>query len=245
MDLRRGDESKIKKQAEDFADLQNEIAGNEVGKISRFLSAEDPRSATARRKKDARRAAETQRFLQLMTDPAYRALYEELGNRLQTAERTTDQAIDLTEKALQNLSNEIFDMETSAAKGPDGMPVFKTADGRVVDAHGEALPAEIAAGIIWPANAPTAESYFAAQERREALGQHLDHLNGYRTDVLGSIRHRYEDTSEPMEKDDLRQALDDIEAMRPELSTISAPKPSSVIPVSGVQGPINVPSMLN
>jgi hypothetical protein len=215
MVLGRDDTGIENKKARDFEDLQNEIAGRDVGKIARFLSADDPRSAEAKRKQQERRAADTRRFLDLMKDPEYRTLYTELGQRLQDAEQQTDQVIAATEAAISALETEIADMEARAAKGPDGTPVFKTADGRVVDANGEELPIEIAAGIIWPADAPSAEAYSAAQAEHDALRQYLDDLNGYRTDVLGGIRDRHDDTTNPMDKVDLRQSLDDIEAMMP------------------------------
>lgn len=204
----------------DFDDLQNENAGWDTGRMARFLSADDPRSDDAKRKKREQQAVEDHRFLELMKDPEYRALYAELGESLREAEQQTDQAIQAALSELAALEQDIADMEAVAAKDPDGNPVFRTRDGRVVNANGEELPIEIVAGIVWPDDAPSGEDYFALKAQRNALAERLTALRGYQTDVLGGIRDRYDDTENPMDKDGLRQALDDIERLRPQAASI-------------------------
>jgi len=207
----------------DFDDLQREVTGQDGARMRRFLSPDDPRVMSAE-KKAAKERAYRDMLDRLLLDPEYRALYSELGDRLGHAEAETDSAIAAIQQQLRVADQELADMEAAAAKGPDGGPVFRRADGRVVSAEGEELPPEIAAGIQWPANAPIAEDYFAAKRRRDDLDAHLDDLHIYRNDTLGGIRHRYEDRDDPMSKDDMRDALDDIQALRPELSRTVAPE---------------------
>lgn len=198
----------------DLDDLQREITGQDGARIRRFLSPNDPRSMTSEQRRQKER---TFRDLldRLLQDPEYRALYQDLGKKLRDAETQTDTAIALVEEKLNKADQLLEGMERRAAKGPDGRPVFRYADGRVVNADDEELPPEIAAGIQWPENAPSAEDYFAAKRHRDDLSTQLDELNIYRNNVLGDIRHRYDDRDNPMSKDDLKDALEDIDRMRP------------------------------
>ncbi|MEP2640081.1 hypothetical protein [Roseobacter sp.] len=219
---------------EDTDDFQNAIAGRDTGRQMRF-GGQTRDAENAERKKSER--AYQDALDRLLQDPAYRALYEELGTRLSEAERNADQTIAAIETALEAVEDEIADMETNAAKGPDGAPVFRTADGRVVNADGEELPPEIAEGIQWPPNAPSAEDYFDAKGRHDALITSLDDWRKYRNDTLGGIRDRHEDRGNPMTKDEIGDALEEIDSARPdtvalEASTVSAEAEITVGPVA-------------
>ena len=208
------------KRQRDFDDLQNEAAGNETGRITRFLSAEDKRSVEGKRRKRERQEAADRRLMDLMKDPEYAALYHDLGDKLRDAETGADETIAAMQAHLRAIEIDIAEMEARAAKGPDGAPVFRTADGRVVNADGEELPPEIAAGIVWPDNALSAEDYLAARAERDAAEAKLNEWQNYRNDALGDIRHRYDDEDNPMTKDELRDALDAVEAARPVAATL-------------------------
>lgn len=203
----------------DFDDLQREVTGQDGARMRRFLSPDDPRVMSAE-KKAAKERAYRDLLDRLLLDPEYQALYTDLGDKLGQAEAETDSAIAMIQHQLRVADQAIADMEAAAAKGPDGQPVFRAPDGRVVNAEGQELPPEIAAGIQWPANAPTAEDYFAAKRRRDDLETHLEDLHIYRNDTLGGIRHRYDDRDDPISKDDLRDVLEQIEAQRPAMASL-------------------------
>ena len=135
-------------------------------------------------------------------------------------------------------------MEARAAKTLDGSPVFRTADGRVVNADGEDLLPEIAAGIQWPANAPTAEEYFDAKQRHDELTTSLEEWHGYRNDTLGGIRDRYEERDNPMSKGELRDAQDAIERSAPSLASLEiVPASTDTQPIVSVTAQ-NIPTAL-
>jgi len=90
-------------------------------------------------------------------------------------------------------------------------------DGRVVDENSTALPPEIAARIIWPPNASSAEDFFQAKADRDRLQDDLAAWRTFRTDVLGDTHDRHDYSDDPMTKDDMRDALDRIETARPEM----------------------------
>lgn len=212
---------------QEFQDQQHEVAGLETGRQSRF-GVGLARKLELKEEK-AREQAFQDALDRLLQDAEYRALYEELGNRLSEAEMKADQMITMLEKALIDLDESIADMETNAAKGPDGAPVFRTSDGRVVDTNGKALPPEIAEGIIWPPNAPTAEDYFAAKTHRGELTNSLEEWQGYRNDTLGGIRDRHEDRDNPQTIEGLERDLDAIETARPEILSLETTAPKDVL----------------
>lgn len=200
-------------------DYHNAISGLETGRMLRFGAKSKAQVEAKQRKADRVFQDALDR---LLADPEYRILYEQLGDRLAEAERTADQALANIQTAIDTLDDQIAEMEVHAARGPDGLPVFRTADGRVVNAYGEELPAEIAEGIIWPPNAPSAEAYFSARDRRSYLRSQLEDWQGYRNETLGGLRHRYDDRDEPMSKDELKGALDALDAARPPAISMEA-----------------------
>lgn len=202
------------KRQRDFDDLQNEISGADTGRMRKFLSPNDDRTPDGKRKK-AEQERMRQTLADLMRDPEYARLYSELGNRLRDAETQADTALATIQRLLAAAQQEVADMEDSAARDPDGRQVFRYADGRVVYADGSDVAPEIVAGIVWPTNAPSAEDYFAAKTRQQALVDQLRELDTYRNDVLGGIRDRYDSDDPPMSHDDLKDALDEIETLNP------------------------------
>ncbi len=206
------------RERQDFTDQQNELMGNETGRRARFLGGANAR--TARLEKERKDRVFRDLLDRLLDDPEYRALYEELGRELSSAEFEADDAISDLEQKLADVRNQIDALENAAARGPDGQPVFKTADGRVVAVDGQELPPEIADGIIWPANAPTAEDYFTLQQNQRDLTDLLDQWRTYRFEVLGDIRDRYDDREKPMTKDDYRNDLARIQDAVPDMSKV-------------------------
>eukprot|EP00581_Thalassiosira_minuscula_P025069 CAMPEP_0184406772 /NCGR_PEP_ID=MMETSP0738-20130409/1864_1 /TAXON_ID=385413 /ORGANISM="Thalassiosira miniscula, Strain CCMP1093" /LENGTH=248 /DNA_ID=CAMNT_0026763749 /DNA_START=240 /DNA_END=986 /DNA_ORIENTATION=- len=202
------------KRQRDFDDLQNEISGADTGRMRKFLGPNDDRTPEGKRKKvEQERLRQT--LADLMRDPEYARLYVELGNQLRDAETQADTVLAMIQRQLAAVQEEVADMEASAARDPDGKQVFRFADGRVVYADGSDVSPEIAAGIIWPPNAPSAEDYFAAKTRQETLADQLSEWDTYRNDVLGDIRDRYDSDDPPMNRNDLKNALNDIEQLTP------------------------------
>lgn len=210
---------------EDRDDFHNAIAGRETGRQVRF-GGRTRDAETSERKKSERAFRDA--LDRLLQDAEYRVLYEQLGETLSDAERNADQTIADIQIALRQLDDDIADMEARAAKTLDGKLVFRTADGRVINEDGEELPPEIADGIQWPPNAPTAEEYFGAKGRRGELAAGLEEWQGYRNDTLGDIRNRYDDRENPMDKNDLSNAIQQIQASAPQASSFAQAAPSAI-----------------
>lgn len=198
----------------EFQDYGHELAGVNTGRMSRFgTGAARADEITDKKRKD--RAYRDALDHLLATDPEYRKLYEELGETLSSAESEADTKINAIQSALEAQQDQNQDMRDRAPK-IDGKAVFRYADGRVVNQDGNEIDPDIAAGIVWHANAPNAEDYFAGLERENALQQRLNDWRNYRNDVLGGIRNRYDDRDNPMGKGDIRDAVEDIESKAPE-----------------------------
>lgn len=229
----------------DLQDYGHEVAGLEAGRMARF-GIGTARKLEVKEKERSERAYRNA-LDRLLLDPEYRRLYEKLGERLTAAETDADTAIAMIEEQLRLAAREIEIMESAAARDPDGKLVFQYADGRVVYADGSEVPAEIAAGIMWPEGAPSAEDYFAAKDRYAEWQVRLAEWQTYRNDVLGGIRDRYDDQDNPFkDTDDLKDALDRIEEQRPELTTskVDPPDPDRNVATADLSA-LNKPSSLN
>lgn len=219
----------VAKRQRDFDDLQHEISGVDVGRIRRFLSPEDDRTPEGKRKKRELERIR-QRLSDLMLDPAYARMHRQLAERLSRAETEADGALELLRGRLEQVSEAISSIEDLAARGPDGKIVFQQADGQVVYSDGSKVPDDIAAGVIWPPNAPSAEEYFALKSRQLETEAQLNAWDSYRMEVLGPIRDRMDDEDKPFETtDDLRDALEQIEELRPSMASVETRSPKEAV----------------
>jgi hypothetical protein len=227
-------EDVAKRRQDDFDQQQREASGVDVGQIARFYPGQAAHGVAAQEKK-ANEQAYRDLLEVYLRDPKYAALCIELGEKLSAHEIDADLAIDAYEVEIAQMNALIAEMENKAARDPKGQLVFKYADGRVVTANDDTIPIEIAEGIIWPDRAPTAEEYFAVKDNLAAFQTQLDEWHSYRNDTLGSVRDRYDDRDNPMSKDDLRGALEDIERAAPDAVMLArdevraaAPTPAQV-----------------
>lgn len=106
-------EERDKQQAQLRDDFNNEMAGRDVGRISRFLSADTREARTNGNKREERRAAMTTLQMLLSNDPEYARLYRDTERRLHEAQDRLDAALETvlrtkeqTEERLRNARNE-------------------------------------------------------------------------------------------------------------------------------------------
>lgn len=248
MDLE--DTSKRKRQR-DHDDLQNEIAGRSTGRQRRFLPA-DGADGSLDGKRGNGRGGLTALDILLLTDPIYAALYSQVGEALEAAERDTAAAIDAAERALDAARTELQDVLDKAARLPDGRRVFRDADGQVWTEDGELVDPAIAAGIQWHGDEPSREDFIARKQAVEEWQAYLDRLRDYQTTVLGSARDRLNDPNDPPSEAELRAILDRIKKERPALKDeiaaeldkdFGTPADSSPVSASNEAPMLNVPDL--
>jgi len=106
-------EERDKQQAQLRDDFNNEMAGRDVGRISRFLSADTREARPDGNKREERRAAMTSLQMLLLNDSEYAQLYRETEKRLHEAQDRLDAALEAvlrakeqTEERLRNAQNE-------------------------------------------------------------------------------------------------------------------------------------------
>ncbi len=109
---------KADRRQRDFDDLQHEMTGRDVGRISRFLPEGDPRSAEAKRRKSERERVRHQ-LAMLLQDPIYRARYDDTWDGLRRAEAATDRALDALTEQIALAQSALQQMEDDAAALPD------------------------------------------------------------------------------------------------------------------------------
>lgn len=213
----------------ELQDHGHELAGLQTGRMTRF-GIGDGVSGSISEKERKERAYRDALARLLAEDAVYRALYEDLGNRLRDAETEADTTIEATRIALLQTQQANADMRSRAPK-VDGLAVFRYADGRVVDENGNEIDEAIGAGIIWPDDVPTAEDYFASVEREAELSEALSEWENYRNDTLGYIRHRYDDRDNPNTMDAMREYIEAIEQSAPEVPELNASNMDAATPM--------------
>lgn len=202
-----------KRDQQTFDDLQNEMAGRDTGRIQRFGIAA-ARGFEAKQEANKEKAYRNALHRLLMTEPEYRKLYEDLGTSLSNAETTADAEIALLEGQLMQAEAQLDDMRANAPK-IDGKAIFKASDGRVIDEDVKEVVGLLADDIVWPPNVASADEYLAAKRAAGDARAALDSWRGNRQETLGDLRDRYEDGDNPMTKDEMRDALEQIERAKP------------------------------
>lgn len=200
---------------QEFDDLQNEIAGRETGRRSRFLR-DGPGSKEAKRKEREARAFQT-RLAELLNDPVYRVKYDAAMETLTDAERAVEAALAQIELDLAHAHSHLEDLQDRAARLPDGSRVYKDADGNVRREDGTVVDAVLVDTILWSGNEPSYEEYDAATENIAKLEGAQQDVEGYQNDVLGSTRDRLTDQTDPPDLDELDTIAEDMETSMPDI----------------------------
>lgn len=195
-------------------DLHNEMAGREVGRISRFLS-EDARETTASARRGGRSGEALSALdLALMTDPAYAELYDGTFNRLREAEAATERALMKAEEALADAMAALNTTLDRAATLEDGTRVFKDAQGNVWTERGQMVNEATAAGIEWKGHEPAHETFLIREQAAQEAQAHIHALHGYQV-TLGEFRERLSGEDNPVTKAELESINREIEELAP------------------------------
>lgn len=197
---------RFKRAAQDFDDLQNEMAGLEVGRITRFVSdtADNPRSE---KKRCARDLARSTALDLLLNDPVYAAFYHETVEILRDTQTKLDDALEQVRDARTKATDTLTETMEQAARLPDGQSVFRDQDGQVRFEDGTIVDDHVAASIIWSGTEPGFEELQAQKDR-------LDRLATLEADIIagqaeiGEMQEKMEDPDNPPSDDDLQRFQD-------------------------------------
>ena len=201
-----------------FADLQNELAGLDVGRQRRFLPTgyDDPRSDKAREREAQvyRVMTELQR---MMMDEDYAALYTRVHTTVSNMELAVDVALEDARARQAESAAEIEALRARAGTLPDGTIVFRSETGEVFTEDGAALAPGMEESVSWQTHSPSWEEYSAAKDKAHAAQAEVDEIETYQREVLQPARDRLEDPAnetkplsaekmEQIERDVLEQA---------------------------------------
>lgn len=218
-----------RRRVQDFDDLQSEMRGDEVGRISRFLSPE-ARQLLLDKRNGKRSAYMTALDLALLNNPEFAKAYEGAMNTLGKAEDVAERVLDRLELQLADMEVQLKDAQTehqntlgNAATLADGTRVFRDADGKVWDEHGKHVEDARAASIEWSGLEPSRETYLGHQKSIHDLSTSIQGLNDsileirvYQTDVLGNVRAELTDPDHSGLVEDVEASMDRIIDRMPE-----------------------------
>lgn len=206
--------------AQVFDDLNNEISGLSVGRISRHLGDENVNAiAIGKRGKDGDSAYE----FALLSTTSFSQLYDQAWSGLRYTEAATERALERAEQALADNAGAFDTILGRAATLEDGTRVFRHDDGQVWNEHREQVDPALAATIEWQGHEPSYETFLIRSDAVAEAQERIDVIRSYQV-TLGEHRETIQD------KDNVtRDQLEDmIESMSAEMPTeVRAEMPDS------------------
>ena len=189
--------------ARDFDDLQNEIAGLDTGRMKRFLPdgahSADPNNRSASKRAEAL----TRLQLMLMENSTYAALFEETATILTDAQSRLDALLERVHTHIEQSTAALDDKLERAARLPDDTKVFKDQSGQIRTQDGSAVPADLAATILWSGNEPSYEDVQADSARLNRLTELESDIQFCQAEI-GDMQAAMEDDDNPPKEDDLK-----------------------------------------
>jgi len=208
-----GEETQLRKrQQENLDDLQNEIAGRDVGRQIRFGHIENIRGSEAREKRSRRFEDTLTALQQFLQNPAYVIAREEFGDFLHHVQSVAETALETALRANQQAQSDLHTTLDQANRLPDGRYVFKDHKGDVFTRDGKRVSEEEKASIVWQEGAPSYEEYLTLKRQADKTQRTLEELELYQRDVLGPAKDRFDDEDNPMtleEFDEYRKHIED------------------------------------
>lgn len=230
MEFEHDDRHLIEGRKRDFDDLQNEYAGRQTGRMTRFLPSDD-HSPEAKRKKRSEQAAHS--LLEMMlSNPIYRARYEAVSATLSDAVSATESVLVQLGQAIENAAGALDDIRARAARLPDGARVYRDAQGNIRREDGSIIDDTLAATIIWSGTEPSFEALTGSQTTLADAEAAQESVLIYQNDVLGPAQDQMADPDSPPSLEELDQILEQIETempahVRAEITTSSPPEPDT------------------
>lgn len=190
----------------DRIDLNHEMAGDDTGRIKRFLSEGTTSYTSDSKEKKAERRTQSLLHMLLAEDPQYAALYKSVTEKLEKARQAVDQALIDINQRLETSERELQNMRDQAAEREDGMKVFRSSlDGGIYTEDGQRLSDEEAQEISIPEDAPSWEDYSAEKEARDQAARQREDVERYQREVLNPIEERMRDPNNVFTKDELEE----------------------------------------
>lgn len=209
-----------KRREQDFIDLQNEMAGNEVGRLPRFLSAEA--RAILLEKRNGKSSSRLSALdMMLLNDPAYAEIYNNAINRLADYETATERALNKEVTKLEAAEKSLNAILDQAATLPDDTREFRDANDDIWTEDNERVEEKIADQIEWQGSEPSRELYKQHLSNVKDANDSVHTIRVFQTEV-GAVRERFTDPDNPPSPEDIQDTFKALkertpDAIRPEL----------------------------
>jgi len=211
-----------RQRAQDLEDFNNELHGNETGRLPRFLSVE-AREALAEGKtgRQSKSSLSTLDWL-LLSDPEFAQAYEQAMDALADAEDAVQTALEQAIARAEEAQLELDGLTDKAMRLSDGRAVFMDQSGIVRDEKGNAIDPVLAATLEWQGYEPSFEDY---SEKREADNEADTRVLAIREDQaeLGEIRDEMQNDDGTLTSERVEELRDRTEQIRSEYQV--APEP--------------------
>jgi hypothetical protein len=194
---------RAKATAEDVDDYNRAVSGADVGRILKHGAASgyvDP--VTGKKRSSSQDAVQRTLDWLLQNDAVYAQSWHQTSQLLSDVANEADLLLTRLLNERDALSDQIDNAVDRAATLPDGRKVFRDKDGNAVDADGNRIEDDLAAGIIWRGDEPTFEEYIALTDRLTRLENAIRDVHGIETE-LGGMRNELEDQEAPPSQDEL------------------------------------------
>jgi len=201
---------------QDIADYNNETAGVETGRALHFSTKEEfqRRAAKAKGEDPAPERALTTLLLQRLADPAYREVWERVGEELNMADRASLIALEKARQHQAEAERALQELQERAARLPDGRRVYRTEDGTAAyDESNNRLTEAQMAQVPWEEGQPTWEQRNRGFDDVQAASRDVRDTEAYR-ERLHEIQQRH--AAGEMSKDELEDLDKNFEADMPE-----------------------------
>ncbi len=211
-----------RQRAQDLEDFNNELHGNETGRLPRFLSVEAREAlAEGRTGRQSKSSLSTLDWL-LLSDPEFAQAYEQAMDALTDAEDAVQTALEQAIARAEETQLALDELTDKAMRLSEGRAVFMDQSGIVRDEKGNAIDPVLAATLEWQGYEPSFEDY---SEKREADNEADARVLAIREDQaeLGEIRDEMQNDDGTLTSERVEELRDRTEQIRSEYQV--APEP--------------------
>lgn len=220
----------------DRTDYNNELQGNDVGRIKRFGIVKHDEADVKKRKN-----AETQSRLQVMlANEVYRAAFDRANQALVDAQNAVYAAY-LQASSNLSKSKEAFELALENSQTlEDGRKVFLDDDGVIYTAEGEVLDETVLATTDWKEGGTTWAEFQRLEQDYKADQEQFDMVVGYQQRIDNINQTINGDENDPTSLEELETLTEELERVAPDIEKITGLDGSLK---TSAQSPAQVPDL--
>lgn len=204
--------------AQALDDLNNEMAGRDVGRISRFLTRSGENGLVGGKRGQNAGKGLSALDIMLTTSPEYFALHADLSGDLRNAQDRNHGLDERLETAIEAARLDLGSITDQAALLPNGERAFMDEDGVAWTEDDRRIDPAITEGIDWTGR-PLRATYLDARNALTELqdAQDENRLIGVR---LGEIDNTIHDDDAPVTMDEMHEYVDEVETIERQMDRI-------------------------